>query len=268
MDIVLLTDFGTKDPYAGVLKGVIAQLAPEARVIDLTHEIPPFDVTAGALALFQSYRYFPKGTIFLSVVDPGVGSERRPILIQTKNYFFVGPDNGLFTLAFSGEKPEKIIHLTEEKYFLPSVSATFQGRDLFAPVAAYLSRGEAPERFGYSLEDYTRLEGLIPEVKKGEIIGKVLHVDRFGNALTNFSKGFLKRHFPSLEFFLTVKKKKITPLKTHYAEGEGKKPFLLFGSSNLLEISVNQGSAAQALKIERGDAVSVKGATSSPRRGR
>jgi S-adenosylmethionine hydrolase len=264
MPIALLTDFGTTDSYAGILKGMIAKIAPEARVIDLTHEILPYDLLQAGLILYQSYRYFPPHTIFVCVVDPGVGSERRPILIKTKNYFFIGPDNGLFTLALADQEIEKVIHLTQSQYFLEPLSSTFHGRDIFTPVAAHLSLGIPADQFGPEVSDYKRLEDFFPQVEKKEIVGKILSIDRFGNAITNLSHSFLKKHISDLKFSLSIGKRKLSAMKTHYAEGEKKKPFFLFGSSGLLEIAMNQGSAAHLLKMKRGDFVRIKVATSSP----
>ncbi len=254
MPIVLLTDFGNVDGYVGVMKGVISRIAPKATLIDLSHEIPPFDRMQAGLTLRTSYRFFPKGTIFVCVVDPGVGSARKPILIQTKDYFFVGPDNSIFTLALADQKIEKIIHLKNSKYFLKTeMSSTFQGRDLFAPIAAHLSCGISPDQLGPRLFTYEQWEGLNPEAKNGKIIGQVLSIDRFGNAITNLSKEFILRHIPDLSFVAKIKSKKIKTLKNHYAEGNAREPFCIFGSSQLLEVSLNQASAALMLKIKRGD---------------
>ncbi len=268
MPIALLTDFGTADSYVAVMKGVISTIAPQVPLIDLTHDIPAFDRVQAAVVLYQAYRYFPKGTIFVAVVDPGVGSERKAILVKTQDYYFVGPDNGLFTLVLAEQKIEKIIHLTNSKYFisphpdpLPTgergVGGTFQGRDIFAPVAAHLSQGVLIEDFGLPILDYQKLEDLFPEIKNKEIIGQVISIDRFGNAITNFAKDFLIQYFPSLQFSVKVGKKIWSEFKTHYAEGLKKKPFLIFGSSSFLEISLNQGSAVRLLKIKRGDTVSI-----------
>jgi hypothetical protein len=258
MPIVLLTDYGNSDGYAGILKGVIARISPPCPVIDLTHEIAPFDIIQGGFVLYQSYRYFPRQTIFVAVVDPGVGGERKPLLIQTENYYFIGPDNGLFTLVLHTEKIERIVHLTNQKYFLKSPSSTFHGRDIFASVAAHLANGTVLENFGEEIETYQRLPEFSPRLSRKEIVGTVISVDRFGNVVTNLTRVLLAERFLDLEFSLKVGKRLVKEIKTHYAEGPPKKPFLLFGSSNLLEISVNQGSAAEVLGIQRGDEVKIK----------
>jgi S-adenosylmethionine hydrolase len=258
MPIALLTDFGTSDSYAGVLKGVISRIAPSTPVIDLSHEIPPFDVVQGALVLYQAFHYFPEKTIFVGVVDPGVGGLRRPMLIQTKRYFFIGPDNGLFSLALSEEEVQQIIQLNNCDYFLKSPSHTFHGRDIFAPVAAHLSSGVAPIEFGPQVSGYEKLKDLEPQKEKDEIIGKILSIDRFGNAITNLRLPFLQEQLPNLSFSAEIGGKVLRELKTHYAEGESKEAFLLFGSTGLLEISVNQGSAAETLHLKRGDPIKIK----------
>ncbi len=259
MPIVLLTDFGNSDGYAGILRGVLAQWAPKTPVIDLAHEIPPYDVVQAGLILYQAYSFFPKGSIFVAVVDPGVGSARRPLLVKTQDYYFIGPDNGLFNLALFEQKIEKIIELTNPDYFLKKVSSTFHGRDIFAPVAAHLSMGTPLQHFGPELSHIQKLAEFTPEEKKGAILGRILSIDRFGNLITNLRRAYLLERFPNLAFQVTVKNKTLRDLKTHYAQGEKKKPFLVFGSSNLLEIAVNQGSAAGLLQLKRKDTLRVRG---------
>src|SRR4030095_9968827 len=173
--------------YACVLKGVIHRISPETPVLDLTHEIAPFDIVQGGFALYQAYRYVPRQTIFVAVVDPGVGSERRPLLVQTENYYFIGPDNGLFTLVLHQEKIERIVHLTNPKYFLKSPSSTFHGRDIFAAAAAHLANSPLLENFCEEIDTYQKLSEFSPRVSGKEIVGVVISVDRFGNAITNLT---------------------------------------------------------------------------------
>ncbi len=257
MSIVLLTDFGLKDPYVGILKGVIAQIAPQTSVIDLTHEISSFDIVQAGFALHQAYRYFPKGSIFVAVVDPGVGSARQVLLVQTKDYFFLAPDNGLLTLVLAHEKPIKVIRLENRKYFLKECSQTFHGRDIFAPVAAHLSKGIAPQQFGKLISNYQKLDDFSPQVQKNKIIGQIIHIDHFGNAITNLSQDFLKKYFPNLKFQIVVKKKKFSSVKKYYAQNKAGEITLLFGSAGFLEIAVNQGSAAKKMKLKNGDAIEI-----------
>lgn len=223
--ITLLTDFGTADPFVGVMKGIILGICPEAVTVDLTHEVRPFQIRQGSFLLEQSWRYFPKGTIHLAVVDPGVGSERRPIVAQAEGHFFVGPDNGLFALKWP-----VVRHITAEKYFRKPVGTTFHGRDIFAPVAGYLAAGVTMEEMGPAIEDYVRLT---------QHTGLVLHIDRFGNVvtdLTDFAEVRVGGHV-------------IGKTAQHYAEVPPGELFLIRGSSGFIEISVNQGSAAVILGL-------------------
>ncbi len=258
MPIVLLTDFGSKDPYVGILKGVIAQIAPQVPIIDLCHEIPSFDIEAAAFSLKQSYAYFPEGTVFLTVVDPGVGSECRRLLVKTANYFFVGPDNGYLSLVLDEEKIEHIIHLDHDAYFLHHVSSTFHGRDVFAPVAAQLAEGMNFREMGTEVYELKRLENLPPKHSKNKIEGKILSIDHFGNAITNISQTFIQRHWGKEEFALHIKDKKIILRFDHYAQADLNKVFMIYGSSGFLEISMKQASAVKKMKLKKGDRLNLK----------
>jgi S-adenosylmethionine hydrolase len=258
MPIVLLTDFGHADGYAGILHGVIAKIAPEVRVIDLAHGVPPFDLLQANLILYRACPYFPKGSIFVVVVDPGVGGSRNPILVETDHHYFIGPDNGVFTLALSEQKVKNIFLLQDKKFFLTEISSTFHGRDIFAPAAAHLARGTAGKEFGPPLPDYLRLADLEPKQTGDRLSGKIISIDRFGNAVTNLKKSFLKRFFPDLKISASVAAVHRLPLRhTHYAEGKAGEALLLFGSSALLEIAVYQGSAAEKLDLKLGDEVEI-----------
>lgn len=258
MPIVLLTDFGNKDPYVGILKGVISQIAPLIPVIDLTHEIEPFNVEEAAFVLFQSYAYFPKGSIFVTAVDPGVGSACRRVLVKTTNYFFVGPDNGYLSLVLTREKMAHAIHLTNEAYFLKQLSSTFHGRDIFAPVAAQVAEGIDINELGPELCDLKMKEDLLPQVEKQNLKGKILSIDRFGNIITNLSREFVEKYFSKSKFFVSIKNKKLQKFANYYSQSTSKAPFLIYGSSGFLEIAVNQGSAAKILKLKKGDLVILK----------
>lgn len=258
MPIVLLTDFGTRDAYAGILHGVIAQIAPSALVIDLCHEVTPYDVEEAAFALFQAYSHFPEGSIFVTVVDPGVGGECRRVLVQTRKHFFVGPDNGYLSLVLSKEPVERAIHLTHEAYFLNQVSSTFHGRDIFAPVAAQLAEGIDPAEMGPELFDLKRLEGLEPRVSRDRIEGKILAIDRFGNAISNIPRDFVRAQWGDAAFSWSARGKTLRLRVDHYAEAPPRKPFMLYGSSGFLEAAMNQASAAKFFKLKKGDKVSLK----------
>lgn len=240
--IVLLTDFGLKDHYVGVMKGVIAGICPEARVIDLTHEIPPQDVRAGAFVLGVSYRYFPEGSVFVGVVDPGVGTARRGLLLQAGSYYFVGPDNGLFSWVVKKEGCRQAVELTNRRYFRPEISRTFHGRDIFAPVAAHFACGVPLREFGPEIQKLVMLPW--PEVKKeGTILkGAVIYVDRFGNLITNITEDMLR---------LPVKRILYQGVEVPFLETYGLaapgEPLALIGSEGFLEIAVAGGSAARRL---------------------
>lgn len=249
--ITLTTDFGLEDPYVGTMKGVILSVNPRATVVDLSHGIPSHDVMAGALALRTSYEYFPAQAIHVAVVDPGVGSRRRPILVLTSKCAFVGPDNGLFSFVLLRERPIGVIHLTEERYFRLPLSQTFHGRDIFAPVAAYLSLGTPPKRFGPLIKDFATLAWPAPRrLADGTIRAEVLRVDKFGNLITNISADDLALSEVS-ESGLVIRlgEHRITRVLRSYAEAAPGEPFAIFGSSGLLEISVNQSSAAHQLGV-------------------
>src|SRR5499426_378157 len=186
--IALLTDFGTRDHYAGTMKGVALAICPDATLVDISHEIPAHDVLAGALELAASYRYFPSGTVFLVVVDPGVGSSRRGIAADTGDYRFVAPDNGVLTVAFDETPPRKVVELTERRYARPTVSRTFEGRDRFAPAAAWLAKGIELSALGRPAGAMHRIDLPQPEVNADHIAGQVVRIDRFGNLITNIDR--------------------------------------------------------------------------------
>lgn len=238
--ITLLTDFGTADYFVGAVKGAILSVNRQAVIVDLTHEIPPQDIEAGAFTLLAAYKTFPAGTIHVGVVDPGVGSERRPIILSANEQFFVGPDNGLFTYIYDREPSHRIVHVTSDRYFRPAVSTTFHGRDIFAPVAAALSNGVALEEFGAEIDDAVRLPSL-------EAPLRIIHIDRFGNCVTNITRA---------EKSLVVNGQTISEFRRFYGEGDDESLFAIWGSAGFLEISVNGGSAAEILHARRGDEVS------------
>src|SRR6266446_7336489 len=187
--ITLLTDFGSQDYFVGAMKGAILSINRHALIIDITHEIPPQDIETAAFSLLATYKDFPAGTIHVAVVDPGVGSTRKPILIECGEQFFVGPDNGIFSWICEREGSGRAIHLTNEAFFRHPVSATFHGRDIFAPVAAALSNGVVLEEFGDPVKDYVRLESLaVKTVADGQVEARIIHIDRFGNCVTNLTR--------------------------------------------------------------------------------
>jgi S-adenosyl-L-methionine hydrolase (adenosine-forming) len=257
MAIALLSDFGLRDSYVGAMKGVLARLAPNAAVIDISHEIPPFDVVEGGLKLYQAFSYFPRKTVFVAVVDPGVGSTRKAILVETEDYFFLGPDNGLLSMALAEQKVRRIVELKNEKYFLKPTSATFHGRDIFAPAAAHLHQGLSAEFFGPELTGYERHPAFLPQREAKEIRGQILAFDRFGSAISNLSRSYLARYHQGATLKVEVAGIVLEGLGENYSAAPEGHPFLLFGSSQLLEISIKQGSAQAALQLSRGESLKI-----------
>jgi S-adenosylmethionine hydrolase len=255
--ITLTTDFGTSDWFVGTMKGVILGINPSARIVDLTHGVPAGDIRAGAFTLAASCKFFPKGTVHIAVIDPGVGSEREAIAVETERYFFVGPDNGVLSWALRSERIRKVRALKNEKYFLPELSKTFHGRDIFAPVAAHLSRGVAIEKLGPSKKEFVRLDWPEPRLKERGIEGEVVYVDRFGNAITNLGADLL-RDFGDHRLEVFVKGKRQCLVEDCYAAVRPGKPVAVLGSSGFLEIAINQGSARKKLGLEAGCRVKVQ----------
>jgi hypothetical protein len=252
----LLTDFGTADYFVGAVKGAILSVNPEAVIADITHEIPPQDIEAAAFTLLATYETFPAGTIHVAVVDPGVGSVRRPIVVRAGGRFFVGPDNGIFAYIYDRESSQ-VFHITAEEHFRPSPSTTFHGRDIFAPVAAALSKGMTPEDLGPVIRDAVRLKSsLKPEVlKNGNVSGRIIHIDRFGNCISNLTRELVD---PAQHPTLVINRKTIRTFREFYNDAPPKSLFAIWGSAGFLEVSVNKDSAAKVLRAKRGDTVIVK----------
>lgn len=256
MVVTLLTDFGLEDNFVGVMKGVILGINPRVRIVDITHNIKPQDIVGAAFLLRSSYKYFPKGSIHLVVVDPTVGSKRRAIIAKTKDYVFIGPDNGVLSLALKDCK--KIIHVTNSKYFLKPVSNTFHGRDIFAPVAGYLSKVIPPEKFGKEIKRYRKLD--IPAVKKDKdkLVGRVIYIDHFGNLITNIEKEIFDSFIDRNRFRIQFKGVSFSKINESYARAQKGRALTIFGSFNNLEISINQGNAKLYFKAKIGDTVEIK----------
>lgn len=259
MLITLLTDFGTADYFVGAMKGVILSINLEARIVDLTHEIPPQNVQSGAFTLYALYQTFPQGTIHVAVVDPGVGSNRRSILVSGGNQLFVGPDNGLFSFIYEHEKDARVFHLTNEDYFRQPVSATFHGRDIFAPAAAALSKGVSPEQLGVEIKDYVRLPHLKPQrTEAGTIEASIIHIDRFGNCITNLTREHITEKMIERDVRLMINGREINSLHRFFAEGnEANEVFAIWGSAGYLELAAFRASAAQLLGARQGQTVEV-----------
>jgi S-adenosyl-L-methionine hydrolase (adenosine-forming) len=261
--ITLLTDFGVADYFVGALKGAILSINPSVSIVDLSHEIPPQDVAAGAFTLMASYESFPSQTVHVAVVDPGVGSDRRPILVWAGNHFFVGPDNGIFSYIYERETGHKTFHLKNEKYFRLPVSATFHGRDIFAPVAAALSVGTEPAEFGPEINDEKRLPSLnLLKQTPGKIKGRIIHIDRFGNCITNITRSVLPLEMES-RAKLQINGETIRSFRrffsdSHDKSGGSEKLFGVWGSAGFLEIAAMNRSAAKRLRAKTGHNVILK----------
>lgn len=258
--VTLTTDFGLDDHFVGTMKGVMLNINPAVQFADICHRVQSYDVLDGALTLALSYSYFPPGSIHLVIVDPGVGSARRPIVAQSERCRFVAPDNGVLSLISEREARLEVRHATEEKYFLHPVSNTFHGRDIFAPLAGWLSKGIELEQFGGVLTDWVRLNVPKPRrVNQDQIEGTVMKVDKFGNLITNIAPGDVPELFSAspLPFRITVQDYKITRLYSSYSMGGPAELFAILGSSGYLEICRNLGSAANALQATRGTEVKI-----------
>ncbi|HEV8714076.1 MAG TPA: SAM-dependent chlorinase/fluorinase [Candidatus Binatia bacterium] len=252
--ITLLTDFGTQDAFVGIMKGVILSINPGVALVDLSHAVPPQDIVAGALLLRSAVAFFPPGTIHVAVVDPGVGSARRALLIETHNAFFLGPDNGLLSLAAPADRVVRIVHLTNAEYFLAARSHTFHGRDVFAPVAAHLSLGTAPERFGPSLTAMERLALPGVEYRGAGLTGSVIYIDHFGNLITNITEADLPP-FSKESLLVSIGDMRVQGVVASYAAVEIGAPVALINSWGMLEVAVRNGSAAHRFGVLSGHPV-------------
>ena len=253
--ITLTSDFGLKDPYVAEMKGVILTINPNANIIDITHGVEKFNIHMGAFMLASAAPYFPKGTVHLAVVDPDVGTERRAILVQTKQGFFVGPDNGVLVLAAQNQGIEHIYQLANPTFMLPKVSSTFQGRDVFAPAAAHLDKGVKPSEFGPEINDAVTPEFASVTRRNNSFIGEVLHVDSFGNLITNLSQKEMAQA-KTVNVKLQNLSLNLTFGKT-YAQTKPQQPIALIGSHGFLEIALNQANAAEKFHVKPGDKIEV-----------
>jgi len=255
--ITLMTDFGTSDHYVGVMKGVILNINPQVEIVDITHTIPPQDVHAAAFLIDSAYRYFPTGTIHVIVVDPGVGSDRRAIVCQTETAYFVCPDNGILTHILREEERIHTVAMENSAYFLPQVSNTFHGRDIFAPVAAHLSRGITIDKMGSPVAQPVQLPIPKPQVTEKAISGGIIWIDSFGNLITNISHEIVKSLEGRNGVVICAGSAKIDHVNRSYAESAVGEALAIVGSFNRLEISINQGNAAQTLGLRRGDTIRI-----------
>jgi S-adenosyl-L-methionine hydrolase (adenosine-forming) len=257
--ITLTTDYGTSDHLAGVLKGVILRILPNATVVDINHHVAPFDVLDGALTIGTAYGFFPPRTVHVVVVDPGVGTARRPIIASAEQQYFVAPDNGVLSMVYDRDPGAIVRHVTAEHHFLSPVSNTFHGRDVFAPVAAWLAKTFQTEAFGEEITDFVRFVLPRPKPAGTALKGVVLRVDAFGNLMTNFTAEDLPATaVESGKIKLQVGGKAVERLAQNFAEGASDAPVAILGSSGYLEIAVNKGNAGRVLGVNRGAEVTIE----------
>jgi S-adenosyl-L-methionine hydrolase (adenosine-forming) len=258
--VTFTTDFGIQDHYVAAMKGVVLSINPQATLVDVSHSVQAFDVLDGALTITEAYNYFPSGTIHVVVVDPGVGTARRPILVSTEKQLFVAPDNGVLSMIYEREPRLSVRHITSEHYFLQPVSAPFHGRDIFARVGGYLSKGVETQKFGEPITDFVRFAAPRPKaVNERMMRGVVLKVDKFGNIVTNFRAEDVPALFggDAPAFKIMVGPHEVTKIHTAYAQGAPGEVFAIVGSMGFLEIAANRASAAETLNVQKGTDVGV-----------
>jgi len=256
--LAFLTDFGTRDHYAGTMKAVALGICPEATLLDITHDIPPHDILTGTVELAAAFKYFPTGTIFVAVVDPGVGSARRGIAVETADYKFVAPDNGVLTAALREAPAKKMVELTERRYARPTVSRTFEGRDRFAPAAAWLAKGIQLSALGRPVSEIQRLDIPVPDVSSDAVSGIVMRVDRFGNLVTNIDRKIIERLSQGRAIEIDAGGHRIERLVATYAEVPADGVGAVFGSTDHLELAAHSSSAAERLDLARGATITIR----------
>lgn len=258
--ITLTTDFGYKDPLSGIVKGTILSINPDVNIVDITHGINRYSVREAALTIGMSYRQFPPRTIHIVVADPGVGSSRRPLMVVTDNYYFIGPDNGVFSVVYNESARFEVLHVTADHYFNHERSATFHARDIFAPIAAWLSKGIGSSNFGDPIKDFVRLPFPVPKMPtRTALEGEVVQIDHFGNAITNIRVEDLKLlRSANPEGSIRIATKGIqVPLKEYYSQAEDKGLYALINSMDRVELFVYRGSASREFEIKVGDTLGI-----------
>jgi hypothetical protein len=256
--ITLTTDFGLKDPYGAEMKAVILNISPNATIIDITHQIEKYNTRMAAYILASASPYFPKGTIHIAIVDPQVGTQRRAICIETKNGYYLGPDNGVLALAAKTTETKHVYQITNPKIMMPRISSTFHGRDIFSPAAAHLANGTPPTQLGPRIRNIVTPKFAKITRTKTTLTGEVIHVDDFGNIITNIEEKHLHTTEPEKMVKLKINNRNLRiKFSNTYAKVKPKQPLALIGSHNFLEISINKGNAAKAYSIKAGDKISI-----------
>jgi S-adenosylmethionine hydrolase len=254
--ITLTSDFGLQDQYVSAMKAVILGIAPDVRLTDISHDIPAQDIMAGAWVVRNAAFLFPPGTVHLVVVDPGVGTARHPVVLKIQDQYFVGPDNGLFSLFFK-EFEYEAYKLTNPKYWRKEVSKTFHGRDIFAPVAAHISKGVPLEELGEPIDELVTYHWAVPIADKDGLQGWVVHIDRYGNLITNISQNLINEHIQGKSVKIYVGNTMLNKIVSIFGEVEEGEPAAFIGSSGMLEIGINKGNAARMLSVDKGAQISL-----------
>jgi S-adenosylmethionine hydrolase len=256
--VTLTTDFGVTDAYVAMMKGVILSINPCAKVIDVTHQIRAGSISQAAALILETFPFFPPGTVHVGVVDPGVGTDRRLIALRARSHWFVGPDNGIFGPVFKGDRGALVVHLTETKYFLPHVTRTFHGREIFAPVAAHLSLGVSLEKMGKIIKSPVKLDLPAPHEDENALNGQVIRIDNFGNIISNIPSVVLGKFLGTAVPCIQVGNLVIKKLSSTYAEAEEGEPLALINSSDLLEVAVNMGRACEYLGADTDEIIGTR----------
>lgn len=256
--VTFITDFDTKDGFVGSMKGVMLKINPDIRFVDISHHITPQKIWEGAFVLRNCFRYFPEGTTHLVVIDPGVGTDRKGIIVETQRYYFIAPDNGVLTLAYRKSEVIRTVEIQNDQYFQPIVSKTFHGRDIFSSVAAHLAGGVPIDEFGPEAEHGLMLQFPDIEVTGDRLYGSIIHVDTFGNLISNISPEILKQHGFDGDVCVEVGSRRIRNIKQTYFDVPVGDPVAIFGSTGFLEVAVNQGKANDILKLDVDDPICVR----------
>ena len=257
MILTLTTDFGISDGYVGAMKGVVLSCVPEARIVDITHQVPPQDIAAGAFAMYCACPFFPEGSVHIGVVDPGVGSDRRGIVVETERFLYVGPDNGLFSPVYEREVVRRIVAIENAALMRPQVGSTFHGRDVFALVGAHLLKGIPCEQVGPEIEDPVTCDLWGVEERADALVGRVVCVDHFGNAISMLARSQIGAKYPDGDFEIAIGEMRFDRICQTYSEVKEEEALALYGSLDTLEIAVCGGSASRTLGIKRGDEICV-----------
>ena len=255
--LTLTTDFGISDGYVAAMKGVVFTCVPGAQIVDITHQVPPQDIAAGAFAMYCACPFFPEGSVHVGVVDPGVGSDRRGIVVETERFVYVGPDNGLFSPVYEREVVRRVVAIENTALMRPQVSSTFHGRDVFALVGAHLLRGVSGEEVGPEIEDPVTCDLWSVEERDDVLVGRVVCVDHFGNAISMIARSQIDAKYPDGDFEIVVGKTRFDRICQTYSQVKEGEALALYGSLDTLEIAVYEGSASRTLGVKRGDEICV-----------